>query len=150
MTNLFKNVSVREIGAPIANASDTDSNSDRIDMANWDGALFICPIEDSANTGVATLTIEQNTIDSDSGMTALSGAVATYTDAGGDALNNKLLVVDVYRPRERYIQAVRTSTIANIAFGTLTVVLYNHIGKLPITAHSTVLHSAVVASPAEG
>ena len=146
--NLLTSVSIREVGAPIANALNTDSNSDRIDMANWDGVLFIAPIEDSANTGVATLTVEQNTADSDTGMAALSGAQATKTDAGGDALNNKLLVVDVYRPRERYVQAVRTSTVANVAFGTLIAILYQG-RKFPVAEHSTILDAALVASPAE-
>lgn len=146
--NLLTSVSIREVGAPIANALNTDSNSDRIDMANWDGVLFIAPIEDSANTGVATLTVEQNTADSDSGMAALSGAAATKTDAGGDALNGKLLVVDVYRPRERYVQAVRTSTVANIAFGTLIAILYKG-RKFPVAEHATILDAVLVASPAE-
>jgi cystathionine beta-lyase/cystathionine gamma-synthase len=146
--NLFKNVSVREVGAPVAAAANTDSNSDRIDMQGYEGVMFVCPLTDSVNTGVATLKVEQNTADSDSGMAALSGASAAATSAADDDLNNLLLVVDVYRPTERYVQAVRTSGTANIAFGTLTAILYGA-KELPVAAHSTVLASAVVASPAE-
>lgn len=146
--NLLKNVSVREIGAPIALASNTDSNSDRIDMSGWEGVMFVCPIEDSVSGGVATLKVEQNTADSDSGMAALSGASATATSAENDDLNGKLLVVDVYRPTERYVQAVRVSATQNIAFGTVTAILYGPRVK-PVAAHTTVLASAVVAGPAE-
>jgi len=110
--------------------------------------MFVCPIEDSVATGVATLKVEQNTADSDSGMAALSGASATVTSATNDDVNGTLLVVDVYRPTERYVQAVRTSATANIAFGTVTAILYGP-RELPVTAHATVAASAVVAGPAE-
>ena len=146
--NLLKQVSVREVGAPVAAAANTDSNSDRIDMQGYEGVLFVCPLEDSVATGVATLKVEQNTADSDSGMAALTGASAAATSASNDDLNGTLLVVDVYRPTERYVQAVRTSGTANIAFGTLTAILYGA-RELPVAAHTTVQASAVVASPAE-
>jgi len=146
--NLIKQMEIAEVGLPVAAADDTDSNSDRLDMAGWDGVVFICPITDSANTGVATLTVEQNIIDSDTGMAALAGAVATATDAGGDDLNDQLLIVEVHKPRERYVQAVRTSATANIAFGNLIAIRYTG-RKSPITAHSTVLQQSLAVSPAE-
>jgi hypothetical protein len=145
---LSKNVDVREVGAPVAAASDTDDNSDRIDTQDCEGVMFVCPIEDSAATGVATLTVEQNAADSDTGMAALAGAVATKTCVVNDDLNGTLLVVDVYRPRERYVQAVRTSLTANIAFGTVTAYLYGR-RKLPPPQHSTVSAISSVAGPAE-
>jgi hypothetical protein len=149
MHNLFKNVSLREINAPVAAGSSIDDNSDIIDMAGFEGALFFVPVTDSVATGVATLTIEQNIANSGTGMAALSGAVATATCATNDDLNNKVLVVDVYRPKERYLQAVLTSATANIAFGNTIVLLYNKKGLLPISTDASVLASAVVASPNE-
>ncbi|AZF90294.1 MAG: hypothetical protein BPHS0_08 [Phage 5P_3] len=146
--NLKNEVSIREVGAPVAAAANTDQNSDRIDMANWDGVVFVVPVTDSVSTGVATLKVEQNTADSDTGMAALSGAEATATCTINDDLNNKLLVVDVYRPRERYVQGVITSATANIAFGNTLAILYRG-RKSPVSDHSTVLDSALVASPAE-
>lgn len=145
---LLKELDVREVGAPVAAGSSTDSNSDRIDMADAEGVIFICPIEDSVATGVATLKVEQNTEDSDSGMAAISGAAASITCAINDDINGKLLIVDVFRPRERYVQAVRTSSAANIAFGTVTAILYGK-RKTPVTPHSTVAAQASVTSPAE-
>lgn len=148
MKNLLKNMEIAEVRAPVAAANDTDVNTDRVDMKDWDGVLFVIPIEDSADTGVATVTAEQNTADSDTGMAALSGAAATYTSAANDDLNNKLLVVDVYRPRERYIQCAITSATANIAFGTGIAIKYRG-RKAPVTQGATVLHSVCVISPAE-
>ena len=68
--------------------------------------------------------------------------------AENDDLNGKLLVVDVYRPTERYVQAVRVSATQNIAFGTVTAILYGP-RELPVAEHSTISDAAVVAGPAE-
>jgi hypothetical protein len=145
---LTDNVKIMEVGAPVALADDTDQNSDRIDMSGWDGVVFVVPITDSVNTGVATLTVEQNDSDSNSGMDALSGGVATATSATDDDLNDQLLIVDVYRPTKRYVQGVITSSTADIAFGNMIAILYNG-SKFPITQDDTVEAIAQVASPAE-
>jgi hypothetical protein len=146
--NVLKNFVVKEVGAPIAAANNTDSNSDRLDMSGYEGVVFITPITDSVATGVAALTVEQNTADSDTGMAALSGAVDNATSAENDDLNNTLLVVEVYRPAERYVQAVRTSTTESIAFGSCIAILYGA-RKLPVSLDATVQDGALVASPAE-
>lgn len=145
---LSKDVEIREVGAPVAAGSSIDNNSDRVDMAGYEGVVFVVAIEDSANTGVATATVEQNSTDSDSGMAALAGAVATATSAANDDLNGQLLVVDVFQPRERYVQLVRTSSTANIAFGTVIAILYGK-KKKPVSDHSTVASAASASSPAE-
>lgn len=145
---LLKDIEIREIGAPVGAANNTDSNSDRIDMAGYEGVIFVASVTDSVATGVATLKAEQNSSDSDSGMAAIAGASAADTSAENDDLNDQLLVVEVHRPRERYVQAVRTSGTANIAFGSLIAILYGK-KKLPVSAHSTVLAQATVTSAAE-
>lgn len=144
--NLFKNIKLQEVLAPVAAASDTDSNSDRLDMSGFDGVMFIVPITDSVDTGVATLNIQQNTIDSDTGMATTSSATAT--SAANDDLNNKLLVVDVYRPAERYVQGNITSATANIAYGNMIAIQYKG-SKMPISAAASIATSTVSASPAE-
>lgn len=146
--NLLKNVKIQEVLAPVAAGSSIDENSDILDMSGYDGVMFIVPITDCADTGVALLTIEQNTVNSDTGMAALSGATATATSAANDDLNNTLLIVDVYKPRERYVQGVITSSVANIAYGSMIAIQYCG-SKMPITEAASILDSALVASPAE-
>lgn len=148
MNNLLKNAVIGEVGAPISAANNTDSNTDILDMTGFDGVVFIDVITDSVATGVATLTVQQNTANSDSGMASLSGAAATATCSTNDDLNNQLLIVDVYKPRERYVQAARTSATANIAFGSCIAIRYKS-QKGPITEDSSVLDSALAISPAE-
>ncbi len=145
---LAKQVDIRYAGAAIANASNTDGNSTRIDMANWEGVIFFTAITDSAATGVATLKVEQNTLDQDSGMAALAGATADLTCAINDDINGKTLIVAVHKPRERYVQAVRTSATANIAFGEVHALLYGS-RTIPVADSSTVGEKATTVSPAE-
>lgn len=146
--NLLKNCLIKEVCAPVAAASDTDQNSDILDMQGYDGVCFIVPVTDSVATGVAALTVEQNTDNSDTGMAALSGGAATGTCAVNDDLNNKLLIVDVYRPRERYVQGVITSLTANIAFGNMIAIQYKG-SKCPISADDSVIQAISAFGPAE-
>ena len=144
MHGLSDNIEVRVVGAPIAAGSSIDGNSSRIDMADYESVQFVAPITDSVATGVATLTIEQNTADQDSGMAAISGSAATATSATNDDLNDKALVSEVFKPTQRYVQAVRTSGTANIAYGSLIALLKPK--RRPVTQHSTVLDRNYVAN----
>lgn len=145
---LLKDAVLSYAGAAVAAGSSIDNNSSRIDMAGYEGVVFFTTVTDSVDTGVAALTIEQNTADSDSGMAALSGAVATLTSGDNDDLNGKVLAVDVYRPKERYVQAVRTSATANIAYGEIYAIRYGA-KKLPVTNDSTMGAATHVSSPDE-
>lgn len=145
---LGKDIEIREVGAPVAASSSINDNSDRIDMSGYEGVIFVGAITDSVNGGVATFTVEQNTADSDTGMAALAGAVATKTSGADDDLNGEFFRVEVFRPRERWVQLVRLSATQNIAYSSLFAILYGS-KKLPITEHSTLAAAAAVASPAE-
>lgn len=140
---LTDNIKIMEVLTPDGAANNTDANSDRIDMQGWDGIVFIVPITDCADTGVATLKVEANTIDSDSGMVAITGASAAATSAANDDLNDTLLIVDVYRPQKRYVQGVITSSVANIAFGNTIAIQYKG-SKFPVTQHASVTTIAQV------
>jgi hypothetical protein len=135
-TQLLKNCQIDYVGALITAASSTDGNSTRLDMAGFDGVMFFTTITDCVSGGVATLKVEENTSDADSGMTLITGASAAATSAGNDDLNGMLLIVDVYRPRERYVQGVRVSATQNIAFGEIHAIRYKS-RKGPITQSAT-------------
>lgn len=145
---LAKHIDLNYAGAAVSAGSSIDDNSSRFDMANYEGILFFTTITDSVQNGVATLKVEQNTSDADSGMAAISGATATATSAVNDDLNGKVLSVNVHKPRERYVQGVRTSSAANIAYGEIYAVRYGP-RVLPTSDGSTIADSAQVVSPAE-
>lgn len=133
MHDLLQNVKIDVIGALVGAANSTDSNSSRVDMSDYEGCLFLCTCTVFAAGGVATLTIEGGATDADPTATgALTGATATITDAGGATYNNTILAVNVYKPQDRYLQAVRTSSGGNVTFGPLIAIRYNG-NVLPVT-----------------
>ncbi|MER9471081.1 hypothetical protein [Mesorhizobium sp. M0520] len=140
---LLANLESRWAKAAVALASNTDDNSARIDMIDYESAMFITSIEDSVATGVATLKVEQNDLDQDSGMVAITDATATKTCVVTDDINGQLLIVEVRNPSKRYIQGVRTSATANIAFGGIVVLLKPRI--FPSVQGATVAASTYVS-----
>lgn len=149
MHNLAKDVKILAAGAAIAAASNTNSLGNAIDTAGFDGVMFLVPIEDSVATGVATATVEQ--CDTSGGAyAAVAGAddVATKTCVADDDINQKYLVVDIWKPREQYVKLRRASATANIAYGSAIAVLYG--AQARPTDLGAVLARALVTSPAEG
>lgn len=144
MHSLLKNCAIDYAGALITVANNTDSNSSRFDMQGYDGIVFLTTITDCVQAGVATLKIEENSADSDSGMAAISGATVSATSAANDDLNGMLLIVDCYRPMERYVQGVRVSATQNIAFGEIIAIRYKG-RKSPVTQSSTTVAGSAFA-----
>jgi hypothetical protein len=143
--NFTKNYGRRVVGDPVAAGAAIDQNSDIIDMAGFDSVTFLVPITDSVATGVATLTVEASDENSDTGMTAINGAVATATSAAADDLNGQFLEVEVRRPEKRYVQAVLTSGTANIAFGNTLAILGEPRTK-PVPADDSLAATALVCN----
>jgi len=143
MHGLIDNHEIRVVNAAVAAGSTIDDNSSRIDMSDYESVTFIVPISDSVATGVATLKVEGNSADSDSGMAAVDGAEAAATCAVNDDLNGQALAVEVRLPASRYLQAVVTSATANIAFGETIAVLKPR--RRPATQGATVAATAYVS-----
>lgn len=139
MQNLASDVQIKWVKALIASANNTDSNTAIVDTAGWDGVVFITPVTTATSGSVVTLTVEGNTTSADSGMAAITGAVATKTSPG----NGTLLVVDVYRPQKRYVQGVITSATQVATFDASIAILYRG-RKSPIAEDATIADQTVV------
>ena len=148
MATLAKDLKFYHALAAIGAASNTDSDSAYVDTSGFEGVIFITPITDSAATGVATMTAQQ--CDTSGGTyAALSGAVATATCAVNDDLNSHLLIVDVFRPAERYVNVNLVSATANIAYGETVAFAYGA-HNAPITQLTAEVSAlTAVATPAE-
>ena len=144
MHGLTNNLEFRYVGAAVSAGSSIDNNSTRIDMQDYESVTFVCTITDSASTGVATLTIQGNDADSDTGMTAIEGASATVTSGANDDVNGTLLSAEVRHPATRYVQATRTSATANIAYGEVIAILKPR--QLPAVQGATVSDTAFVSN----
>lgn len=119
---------------------------DILDMAGYEGVIFIAKLGDVTDTSVVTLTAQQSTANAAGGMATLAGS-ATFT-AGAANADNNLLVLDVYRPTERYVRPVLTSTVANAVKNGVIAIRYGA-RKVPATQGATVLAAATLIEPAE-
>jgi hypothetical protein len=143
MNSLLNNTKFEVIG-PLVAAGQADTPSvTRVDMAGYDGCLFICTCTVFAANGVATFSIEGSATDADPGAGAkLTGAEVAITDGGGGTTTG-LLIIDVYQPQLRYLAGTRISSVANVTFGPLIAIKYN--GKTgPVTQGAAVLNSTTV------
>ena len=129
--------------AAVTAASNTDSNTSILDMQGYDGIMAVVTITDSVATGVATLNIQQSLTNADSGMATITGATATATCTVNDDLNGTNLIVDVYKPLSRYVQANVVSATANIAFSVVQLFQYKA-SKQPVTQGTSAAHTKVV------
>lgn len=143
--SLLNDVKVTVVEAA-AGAAQTALDSDILDMSGYEGVLFIAMLGDITSGSVLTLAAQQNTANSTSGMATLSGS-ATFTAGASDA-DSKVLALDVYRPRERYVRAYLTRTTQDAIIGGVIAIQYGATKK-PVTQHASVIDSDTLVEPAE-
>lgn len=142
---LLNNVKITRVLVDTA-AGQAATASDILDMEGFEGVLFIAKVGDVTDASVLTLAAQQNSANSTSGMAVLEGTV-TFTAGATDA-DDDLLVLDVFKPRKRYVRAVLTSATANAVKNGIIAIQYGA-RKVPITQGATVLDSDTLISPAE-
>lgn len=146
MRNMATDVKVMAAGAAIAAAANTNSLGNAVDTAGFDGVLFAVPIEASTATGIARASAEQ--CDTVGGTYApVNDDLAEATCTVTNDLNQKFLLVDVWRPREQFVKLRRVSATANIGFGSAIAILYGAQSKP--TSLGDVLARALAVSPPE-
>jgi len=129
-------------------AGTTKRTSSIIDMANYDGVMFVVGLGTILENGTLDAFVEQHTLNQTSGMARLA-TTAAYTVLAADALKTQsCIVVDVYRPQERYLQCNITPAVANAVVLGITAILYNG-RKKPVTQGTSVLASTSLSNPAE-
>lgn len=148
--NLSKNVKTQRIrpdgsGYTVA-AGTTDVNSDIVDTAGFEGVRFIVGFGAITANAVTSIKAQQNDANSASGMADLEDTNITVADDD----DNQIAIVDVYKPRERYLRLAIDRGTQNAVVDFLIVELYEP-RVLPITEDSTIVISAEQhVSPAEG
>lgn len=138
--NLSKNCKVILIEAAAGSAG-TELLSDAVDTQGFDGCMFVGSIA-TANAGNYAK-VQQSSDD---------GSTDTYADLTGTKLvtgdNGDSFLIDIYRPRERYLKLSIIRAGANTATGDVYAILY-HAKDMP-TSHGSTIDSEVHVSPAEG
>ena len=99
--NLSKHVKISLVQNYLADGA-TDPDSDSVDMSGFDGVMFVGNIGAQAAAATAEMKAQQS--EDDITFNDLEGAVVVSPVESVD----KFLVLDVYRPLERYVRTVLT------------------------------------------
>ena len=129
-------------------AGTTKRTSSIIDMANYDGVLFIVGLGTIIEAGTLDGFVEQHTLNQTSGMARLATTSAYTVTAADAAKTQSCILIDVYRPQERYLQCNITPASQNAVVLGITAIRYRGRVK-PETQDTTVLASTSLGSPAE-
>ncbi len=117
-----------------------------VDTQGFGGACFIYKLGTVVDAAVVTLKIYQGTDASVSDVAELAGASAVIAATSGDS--EQRLIVDIVKPRERYLRPTIVTADQNVEIDDAICILYNPDVK-PITQPTTVDVGTLVISPAE-
>jgi hypothetical protein len=144
MFNLARNVKITRV-LNAAAAGQTVQNGAVIDMANYEGVVFIAAFGTLASGAVTGLKAQQGLQSNLSDAADLAGTALAIADTA----DNKLLVLDVFRPAKRYVRAVVTRGTADAVIDGVVAIQYGT-RVLPATQDSTVAGIETHVSPVEG
>lgn len=144
--NLSKNVQVDQLLGYFA-AGTTKRTSTIIDMAGYDGVMFIASLGTLIEAGTVDVFVEQNTANSTSGMARLAGQTAHTVTAANALLSSSAIVVDIVNPTEQYLQCNITPASQNAVV--LGIVAIRYRGRVKPTLNSALLKSTLLPGPAE-
>lgn len=145
--NLSNEVKIDQILGYYA-AGQTQRKSDIVDMAGYEGCMFIFQFGTLLENGTIACDINGNTTNATGGTKLAGGADVTVTAAMA-LLGKSAIVVDVYQPEpstSRYLEAMITLGAANTLILGITAIRYG--GKYKPELTSDLLAYAFSASPA--
>lgn len=117
-----------------------------IDTAGYGGACFIYKLGAVTDGAAVTLKVYQGSDATVSDVAELSGASAAIATTSSDS--DQYLIVDVIKPRERYLRPTIVTATQNVEIDSAFVILYNP-DVIPVTQPATVDVGTLVVSPAE-
>lgn len=145
MGQLLNEIKITRVMNAVA-AGTTDQNSSEVDMQGWDGVMFIAAFGALTATQVTQIKAQQDVV---TGMAGAADLAGTLVGPLADGDGNKCLVLDVYRPQERFVRCVVDRGTANAVIDGVIAIQYR--GRLqPTTQPASVAFSEAHASPAEG
>ena len=95
-------------------------NTTPVDLQNYEGVRFIIPVSTNTNTATVVGTFAEGA--TTSAFNTLVGTSVSFTGSGSTAA--KVMLADIYRPKDRYIRATVTRATANTTMGPVVAELY--------------------------
>lgn len=145
--NLLTNVKIDQVLGYFA-AGQTAKKADIIDMAGFEGCMFIYELGTIIEDGTLVASVTGNTT-AVTGGTALDATASHTVTAVTAALTQSAMAVDVYQAEPslyRYLEAIITPAVQNAVILGITAIRYN--GKLKPEDVTDLLASTLATSPA--
>lgn len=121
--------------------------SDAVDMADFEGVRFTVLFGTITSSAVTTVKAQQS---STAGLAGTEDDLAGTAQSVADTDDNKAVVIDVYRPIDRYVNVAVVRATANAVIDGIIAEQYGA-RKVPTTDDTTtVVGREVHVSPAEG
>lgn len=120
-----------------------------IDTAGYEGCRFIVQFGTITAGAATSLKVQQAAVKATSTSLTSGADLLGSGVTVGDADDNKLFIIDVYRPRERYLQLHLLRATQNAVLNFAIAELYNA-RVLPVVQHADVDSQELHVSPAEG
>lgn len=145
--NLVNNVKVDQVLGYFA-AGQAAKKAAVLDMAGYEGCMFIYEFGTILDTGTLACEINGNSVNA-TGGTKLAGGKTVTVNATTAALTSSAVVVDIYQPdpsNYRYLEAMVTPAVANAVILGITAIRYG--GKYKPEITTGLLGSSLAVSPA--
>ncbi len=146
---LTRKVETQIVHAPVAAGSADVTDCDVIDMQNFEGCRFIVGFGTITSGAATSVKVQQATAKtSDTALTSgadLEGSGITVADTD----DNKAVIIDIFKPRERYLQLRILRATQNAVVDFAVAEKYGA-RKLPVTKHADIATQEIHISPAEG
>ena len=144
--NISKGVKTTRVMNAVAAGTD-DQNSSSVNMANFESVLFVAALGTLTSSQVTNMKAQQS--DDDGGSDAFSDLLGTLTAAMADGDSDKLIQLDIVKPRKQYVRVVLVRGTQNAVIDGIVAYQYSPL-KLPTTHDSSVQDTEIHISPAEG
>ena len=147
LMNLLKRSSAIRHSNSVAAGVTVITPSAGVDLKGFDGCLFIVPWGAITAAGVQSVEVHQSSDDGVAdGFSALLGSKVTVADSD----DNKLTVIDVFRPLKRYVKAIVNRATQNSAIDGIIAIRYCAASDPPTHDATTVQGTKLLVSVEEG
>jgi len=121
--------------------------SDPVDMAGYEGALFLVELGAIVSGGTNTCKVQQSS--DDGSADAYGDLEGTSLVNSGDEAAEKVQAIEVINPGKRYLKLIATRAAQNVEIDSILVIKFGS-RKLPVTQPANVDGSEQHVGPAEG
>ena len=146
--NLSKNVKIDQILGYFT-AGQTEKASAILDLSGYEGVLFVASFGKLIEAGTVDVFADGDDENGAGSMAKLAGTAAYAVTEAAVALTYSCIILDVYKPLERYIQCNITPAVSNAVILGITAIRYK--GKMGPEAMTTPypLKATMLISPDE-